>query len=107
MVLAPIRFDDFKLPESERCQTMSATEGYAGTSGGEIVRDMEMAWKQLRRESVITQVRQSNYLVLILDSKTSLTNVSAYSGVVRFVSAIGHNNSLVLRFHPSLVQTNV
>ena len=70
MVLAPIRFDDFKLPESERRQTMSATEGYAGTSGGEIVRDMEMAWKQLRRESVITQVRQSNYLVLILDTKT-------------------------------------
>ena len=107
MVLAPIRFDDFKLPESERCQTMSATEGYVVTSDNDIFRDMEMAWKQLRRESVITQVRQSNYLVLILDSKTSLTNVSAYSGVVRFVSAIGHNNSLVQRFHPSLFQTNV
>ena len=70
MVLAPIRFDDFRLPESERCQTMSATEGYVGTSDNDIFRDMEMAWKQLRRESVITQVRQSNYLVLILDTKT-------------------------------------
>ena len=70
MVLAPIRFDDFKLPESERCQTMSATEGYVVTSDNDIFRDMEMAWKQLRRESVITQVRQSNYLVLILDTKT-------------------------------------
>ena len=107
MVLAPIRFDDFKLPESERCQTMSATERYVGTSGGDFLREMEMSWKQLRRESVITQVRQSNDLVLILDSKTSLTNVSAYSGVVRFVSAIGHNKSLVRRFNPSLFQTNV
>ena len=79
MVLAPIRFDDFKLPESERCQTMSATEGYVVTSDNDIFRDMEMAWKQLRRESVITQVRQSNYLLVILNSKTSLTNVSAYS----------------------------
>ena len=70
MVLAPIRFDDFKLPESERCQTMSATERYVGTSGGDFLREMEMSWKQLRRESVITQVRQSNYLVLILDTKT-------------------------------------
>ena len=107
MVLAPSRLDDFKLPESERRQTMSATEGYIEMSASDVLRDMEMSWKQLRRESVITQVRQSNYLLVILDSKTSLTNVSAYSGVVRFVSAIGHNKSLVRRFHPSLFQTNV
>ena len=107
MVLAPIRLDDFRLPESERRQTMSATEGYVGASGIDFHRDIEMAWKQLRRERVITQVRQSNYLLVILNSKTSLTNVSAYSGVVRFVSAKGHNNSLVRRIHPSVLKTNV
>ena len=80
MVLAPSRLDDFKLPESERRQTMSAAEGYVGIGGIDLFQDTEMVWKQLRKESVITQVRQSNYLLLILDSKTSLTNVSAYSG---------------------------
>ena len=49
MVLAPIRLDDFRLPESERRQTVSATEGYVGASGIDFHRDTEMAWKQLRR----------------------------------------------------------
>ena len=107
MLLTPSCLDDFKLPESERCQAMSATEGYVETNVSDTLRDMEMSWKQLRRESVITQVRQSNYLLVILNSKTSLTNVSVYSGVVRFVSAKGHNNSLVRRIHPSVLKTNV
>ena len=69
MVLALTRSDDFKLPESERRQTMSATEGYVETNVSDTLRDMEMSWKQLRRESVITHVRQSNYLLVILNSK--------------------------------------
>ena len=57
MVLVPSRWDDSKLPVSEQNQT-STTEGRVGSSIIDIVRDLEMLWKQLREEGIITEVRR-------------------------------------------------
>ena len=58
MVLVPSRWDDSKVPVSEQNQTTSTTEDHVGSSGIDIVRDLEMSWKQLREEGIITEVRR-------------------------------------------------
>ena len=63
VVLALSCFDDFKIPVSERDQTTSTTESSERPSNVVIRHDIEMSWKQFRRESTITQVRQSNDLL--------------------------------------------
>ena len=58
MVIAFSRWDDSKVPVSEQNQTTSTTEDHVGSSGIDIVRDLEMSWKQLREEGIITEVRR-------------------------------------------------
>ena len=58
MVLVPSRWDDSKVPVSEQNQTTSTTEGHVESSLTDIVRDLEMSWKQLREEGIITEVRR-------------------------------------------------
>ena len=58
MVLVPSRWDDSKIPVSEQNQTTSTTESYVGSSAIDIWRDLEMSWKQLREEGIITEVRR-------------------------------------------------
>ena len=58
MVLVPSRWDDSKVPVSEQNQTTSTTEGHVESSLIDIVRDLEMSWKQLREEGIITEVRR-------------------------------------------------
>ena len=58
MVLVSSRWDDSKLPVSEQNQTTSTTEDHTGTSGIDILQDLEMSWKQLREEGIITEVRR-------------------------------------------------
>jgi len=58
MVLVPSRWDDSKVPVSEQNQTTSTTEGLVGSSIIDILRDLEMSWKQLREEGIITEVRR-------------------------------------------------
>ena len=58
MVLVPSRSDDSKVPVSEQNQTTSTTEGHVESSLTDIVRDLEMSWKQLREEGIITEVRR-------------------------------------------------
>ena len=57
MVLVHSRWDDSKVPVSEQNQT-STTEGQVGSSLIDILRDLEMSWKQLREEGIITEVRR-------------------------------------------------
>ena len=58
MVLVPSRWDDSKVPVSEQNQTTSTTDGLVGSSIIDILRDLEMSWKQLREEGIITEVRR-------------------------------------------------
>ena len=58
MVLVPSRWDDSKVPVSEQNQTTSTTEGHVESSLIDILRDLEMSWKQLREEGIITEVRR-------------------------------------------------
>ena len=62
MVLVPSRWDDSKVPVSEQNQTTSTTEGHVESSLIDILRDLEMSWKQLREEGIITEVRRRMYL---------------------------------------------
>ena len=57
MVIAFSRWDDSKVPVSEQNQT-STTEGHVESSLIDIFRDLEMSWKQLREEGIITEVRR-------------------------------------------------
>ena len=58
MLLVPSRWDDSKLPVSEHNQTTSTTEGHVGSNFIDIWRDLEMSWKQLREEGIISEVRR-------------------------------------------------
>ena len=57
MVLVPSRSDDSKVPVSEQNQTTSTT-GHVESTFIDILRDLEMSWKQLREEGIITEVRR-------------------------------------------------
>ena len=57
MVIAFSRWDDSKVPVSEQNQT-STTEVHVESSLIDILRDLEMSWKQLREEGIITEVRR-------------------------------------------------
>ena len=58
MLLVPSRWDDSKITVSEQNQTTSTTESHVGSSAIYIWRDLEMSWKQLREEGIITEVRR-------------------------------------------------
>ena len=58
MVLVFSRRDDSKVPVSEQNQTTSTKEGHVESSLIDILRDLEMSWKQLREEGIITEVRR-------------------------------------------------
>ena len=58
MVLVFSRRDDSKVPVSEQNQTTSTTEGHVESTFIDILRDLEMSWKQLREEGIITEVRR-------------------------------------------------